>query len=189
MTKASSKTETDEQGRNLNPRRVHRLVEWIAVVVLVVALWWLLQNHPPRGPISTALLNRSLWILVLLVSLFHLLQFTQIISRWMVISSLPLRLSPTFLAAEGLAWFIAGLILFRGVWKGRNRARIIGKLLCLIYCLEKWGIMIWATPRAELVQRWPADLFITLAGLGLAYLALNGPASQLYFKENPVRIP
>jgi membrane protein YqaA with SNARE-associated domain len=68
MTKASSKTEPGEQGRNLNPRHVHRLVEWIAVVVLVVALWWLLQNHPPRGPISTALLDRSLWLLVLLVS-------------------------------------------------------------------------------------------------------------------------
>ena len=68
MTEASPKTDPGKDGRRPNPRRVHLLVEWIAVILLVGALWWLLQNHPPRGPISQALLSETIWILVLLVS-------------------------------------------------------------------------------------------------------------------------
>lgn len=68
MTQASSKTEPGKGGRKRNLRRVHLLVEWTTVIVLVVALWWLLQNYPPRGPISKALLNQTLWMLILLVS-------------------------------------------------------------------------------------------------------------------------
>ena len=68
MSRASSNTDPGEDGRNPNPRRVHRLVELVTVVVLVGVLLWLLHNHPPRGPISKALLNERLWMLVLLVS-------------------------------------------------------------------------------------------------------------------------
>lgn len=68
MSENLSKPDLGVEGTQPSPRRVHRLVELIAVIVLVGALWWLLQNHPPRGPISKALLNQWLWILVLLVS-------------------------------------------------------------------------------------------------------------------------
>lgn len=122
-------------------------------------------------------------VFVLFVSSYHLLQFILVVRSWRVISSLPLTLPPAFLMLEGLIWFITGLILFWGIWNGRNWGRPAGMIISLFYCLINWGVRIWSVPGAELSQRWIADLVFTLIGLGLATLALNHPASQKYFKE------
>ncbi len=68
MSETSPKSDPDKEETQPSLRRVHGLVEWLAVVALVGGLWWLLRYHPPRGPISTGLLNQRLWILVLLAS-------------------------------------------------------------------------------------------------------------------------
>ena len=140
------------------------------------------QEKPPAQIISgRPALIRVFGIFVLLVSLFNLLHFIQVLSRWFVLSTLPLTLPPAFLAAEGLFWFLAGIILFRGIWKGRSWARPAGMALSILFSLSHWAIRIWLAPGADLALRWPADLFFTLLGLGLASLALNLPASKLYF--------
>ena len=70
MTQNPSRPDASQHKTQPDVRRLHRLIELMAVVVLVGALLWLIYNYQPRGPIGRGLLNHRLWILVLLVSGF-----------------------------------------------------------------------------------------------------------------------
>jgi membrane protein YqaA with SNARE-associated domain len=48
--------------------RFHLLIEIVAIVVLVGALWWLVGNYQPHTFLGRGLVDLRLWLLVLLVS-------------------------------------------------------------------------------------------------------------------------
>jgi membrane protein YqaA with SNARE-associated domain len=68
MSETSSKPDAGEDKTRPGVRRVHQVIEVMAVVVLVGALLWLVQNYRPRTFLGRGLINYRLWILVLLVS-------------------------------------------------------------------------------------------------------------------------
>lgn len=68
MSQVSPEPGQDEERAKARVGRAYRLVELIAVLVLVGALLWLMRNYQPRGPIGRTLLNYRIWVLVLLVS-------------------------------------------------------------------------------------------------------------------------
>jgi membrane protein YqaA with SNARE-associated domain len=68
MSETLAKPDPGQDKTRSSARRVYRLVELLAVVVLVGAILWLAQNYQPRSLLGRGLLNHRLWILVLLVS-------------------------------------------------------------------------------------------------------------------------
>jgi membrane protein YqaA with SNARE-associated domain len=68
MSETSSNPDPDEDEAQARAGRLYLLVEGVAVVVLVGVLLWLAQNYRPRTFLGRGLLDTSLWILVLLVS-------------------------------------------------------------------------------------------------------------------------
>lgn len=68
MSETFSRPDPDEDKAEPGLRRVHLVVELLAVVVLVGALLWLTQNYQPRSFLGRGLLNYRLWLLVFLVS-------------------------------------------------------------------------------------------------------------------------
>ena len=68
MSETLSEPDASEDKTGTRVRRVHSMIELMAVVVLVGVLLWLMQNYRPRTFLGRGLINYRLWILVLLVS-------------------------------------------------------------------------------------------------------------------------
>jgi hypothetical protein len=128
-------------------------------------------------------------ILYFLVSLFHLLKFSQVILRWNILQKLPLAVSPFYLAGDGLVWFISGIVLTAGLWKGKSWASPAAMTISVIYGLVFWIDRIWIAQPEGLAQRWMVNLVFTILGLGSIYLTLNHHKNLLYFSKNPAKIP
>jgi hypothetical protein len=123
-----------------------------------------------------------LTISFLAISLYHFAQIILVIKNWSTISDFPLTISPAYLIADGLVWFSAGLTLCWGLWKGKKWARNAGMIISLLYSLAFWVDQIWISANPEFSLEWPADLAISLLGLGAIWLIINHPDSQGYFQ-------
>lgn len=60
--------EPDRDQPQSRSRRFYLLIEIVAIVVLVGALWWLVGNYQPHTFLGRGLVDLRLWIVVLLVS-------------------------------------------------------------------------------------------------------------------------
>ena len=127
--------------------------------------------------------------LFLLVGIFHFLKFIQVVRNIDLLWSLPLAVSPRYLAADGIVWGIIGLILTWGVWKGKNWSGSAAMILSILYNLAFWADRIWIAQPEGLAQRWLVNLFLTVIGLGSIYLILNHKTSRAFFGKNPAKIP
>ncbi len=128
-------------------------------------------------------------ILYIIISLFHLLKFIQVIIQWSILIKLPLSISPIYLAGDGLIWGSAGLILAGGLWAGKSWSSPAVMILSFLYSLVFWADRIWIAEPEGLAQRWPINLILTIIGLGMILLVLSRKSSRDYFRKNPAKIP
>ena len=128
-------------------------------------------------------------ILYFLISLFHLLKVSQVILQWNILQQLPLAVSPLYLAGDGLLWFISGMILAAGLWRGKSWSIPGAMIISVFYSMVFWIDRIWIAQPEGLAQRWPVNLFLTIIGLGSIYLILSHQKNQPYFTKNPAKIP
>jgi len=142
----------------------------------------------PSGETGRPRVITFLSILILLVSIFHLVKFSQAIIQWGVLATLPLTVSPLYLAGTGLIWGISGGFLSWSLWSGKPWTRRLGILISLAYTSIFWVDRIFLAEPGALQTRWPINLALTLAGLPAFYLILSFKKSQVYFNRNPVKI-
>ncbi len=128
-------------------------------------------------------------ILYILISLFHLLKFSQVIMQWNILQKLRLAVSPLYLAGDGLIWFVSGMVMAAGLWRGKNWSSPAAMIISVFYSIVFWIDRIWIAQPEGLAQRWPVNLFLTIIGLGSIYLILKQKSSQSFFRENPAKIP
>ena len=126
-------------------------------------------------------------IFVLLISLFHLLKLSQVITQWEILSSLPITVSPFYLAADGFVWGISGLILSWGLWTGQTWAGKAILVLALLFAGAFWIDLIWVSEPEQLQTRWLINLVFTSLGLLAVFLSLNLTTSRIFFNGNPVK--
>lgn len=153
-----------------------------------------LSNHTTAQNEEPVLVKkpRQLTILgwfFLLVSIFHFLKFIQTIRNIDLLRSLPLAVSPFYLAADGLGWGLTGLILAWGVSKGQSWSSPAAIVLSLLYSLFFWADRIWIAEPESLALRWPVNLVLTIIGLGAVLSILNRKSSRDFFRKNPAKIP
>jgi hypothetical protein len=128
-------------------------------------------------------------ILIFLISLFHLVKFSQAIIQWELLASLPLTVSPLYLIGDGLVWGLSAGFLSWSLWTGKSWARSWGIILSLAYTVVFWIDTIFLAEPGTTQSRWPINLVLTLAGLSLLFLILSLKQCQAYFNKNPVKIP
>ncbi len=130
----------------------------------------------------------GLSLVVLLISLFHLLKLSQVITQWEMLPALPITVSPFYLAADGFVWGISGLILSWSLWTGQAWAAKAGLVLSLLFAGAFWIDLIWISEAEQLQTRWLINLVFTVLGLPAVFLSLNLTNSRVFFSGNPAKI-
>ncbi len=126
-------------------------------------------------------------IFVLLISLFHLLKLSQVITQWETLTALPITVSPFYLAAGGFVWGVSGLILSWSLWTGQTWAAKVGLVLTLLFAAAFWIDLIWISEPEQLQTRWLINLVFTALGLPAVLLSLNLTNSRVFFSGIPAK--
>ena len=149
------------------------------------------QIIPPE--ITPHLLRRPRMVTViclmfLLIGVSHLFKFIQVLLNLRILQSLPLTVSPVYLAVDGLVWGVSGLILSWSLWTGRPWAGKAGLVLALLFAAAFWIDLIWVSEPEQLQTRWLINLVFTALGLSAVFLSLNLTNSRIFFSGNPAKI-
>jgi len=127
-------------------------------------------------------------LVVLLIGVSHLFKFIQVLLNLRILQSLPLTVSPVYLAVDGLVWGVSGLILSWSLWTGRPWAGKAGLILALLFAAAFWIDLIWVSEPEQLQTRWLINLVFTALGLSAVFLSLNLTNSRIFFSGNPAKI-
>jgi len=127
-------------------------------------------------------------ILFLLSGFFYLLKFSQAVARWGTLASLPITVSPAYLAIDGLLWGLAGLFLAWSLWTGKSWSRFAGIIISLVFTAVFWIDQIWISEPEILQTRWLFNLILTIIGLSGIVLILNIKSSRAFFEKTPAKI-
>ncbi|MGB2962718.1 MAG: hypothetical protein WBB69_01895 [Anaerolineales bacterium] len=130
----------------------------------------------------------GLCVLVILISLYHFFGFIQVLLNQQILETLPLNVSPLYLAGNGLVWGVVGLILVWGLWKGYYWAWKAGLVLPLCFAVLFWIDLIWLAEPDRLQSRWLINLELTILGLSSVFISLALPSSRIFFSRNPAKI-
>ena len=120
-------------------------------------------------------------ISILLITIYYFTRIVQVLRNWSTIADFPLSVPPVYLIIDGLIWTSTGLILCWGLWKGKKWAPYGGAILSFLYMIFFWIDQIWISENPGLTSEWPANLIISLLGLGAIWIVLNHPKSKDYF--------
>jgi hypothetical protein len=123
-----------------------------------------------------------------MVSIFHLFNFIQFLINLQILQTLPITVSPIYLAVIGLIWGVLGLFLTWSLWTGKPWSQRAGLFLSLAYMIFFWIDLIWLAEPEVLKTRWLINLILTALGLPAVILILNLKSSRDYFSGNPVKI-
>jgi hypothetical protein len=142
------------------------------------------KTHRPKRPRVVT----GLSIGVFLISLYHLYKFSQVLINQRILKTLPLKVSPLYLAADGLVWGAFGVILSWGLWTGRPWARKACLVISICYACFFWIDLIWLSAPDQLQYRWIINLALTIIGLGMVFISITLPSSRAFFHGNPAKI-
>jgi hypothetical protein len=138
-----------------------------------------MKNSKNRRPLSVTFLALG----VLSFAIIHLGRFALALAEWSFLASLPLTVSPIYLAATGLIWGIAGLVLYPGLWFGKRWAKKSVFFAVLVYGLYYWleQLVIMDSPLRKV--NWPFQITATVLILTYTNLVMRRPAARTYFGE------
>jgi len=125
---------------------------------------------------------------IFIVSLFHLYKFIQILINFQILQTLPITISPIYLAVIGLIWGVLGLFLTWSLWTGKPWSQRASLFLSLAYMIFFWIDLIWIAEPEVLQTRWLINLILTVLGIPAVILILNLKSSRDYFGGNPAKI-
>ena len=148
------------------------------------------QNEPSAEKSQRQSRPRNITVLsifVLLISLFHLLKLSQVITQWEMLTALPITVSPFYLAADGFSWGVSGLILSWSLWTGQTWAAKVGLILALLFAGVFWIDLIWISEPEQLQTRWLINLLFTVLGLLTVFLSLNLTNNRVFFSGNSAK--
>jgi len=127
-------------------------------------------------------------VIVFLFSFFHFFSTLQVFIYLQILQTLPVTISPYYLAVEGLIWGFLGLFLTWSLWTGKPWSQRAGLLLSLAYMIFFWIDLIWIAEPDILQTRWLINLILTALGIPAVILILNLKSSRDYFSGNPAKI-
>ena len=139
--------------------------------------------HPTKRPRMVTVIC----LMFLLISVSHLFKFIQVLLNLRILQSLPITVSPFYLAADGFVWGVSGLILSWSLWTGQTWAAKVGLILTLLFAGVFWIDLIWISEPEQLQTRWLINLLLTVLGLLTVFLSLNLTNSRVFFSGNSAK--
>jgi hypothetical protein len=130
----------------------------------------------PKRPFSITILA----ILIFGFGVFHLARFGDALANWAFLSNL-LTVSPAYLAASGLVWGLAGIVVAVLVWLGVMWSRWVVIVVGLLFSVHYWLDEIFIVERTGLAQNWPFAAAINLVLLILIVWTLFRPRAVSWF--------
>jgi hypothetical protein len=131
----------------------------------------------PRRPLSVTLLALG----VLSLTTLNAARLYTALAAWPWLAQYAPIPGPLYLALTGLAWTLAGLALYLGLWLGWERGRQAAFLLSLVYAAYYWldRLLLQTDPARP---NWLFAVLFTVLGLAYTYLALHRPKARRYFR-------
>jgi hypothetical protein len=131
------------------------------------------------------------WLLNLLIAamlFFSLLGWLRLygaISQWQWLLSLPLSVSPLYLAAGGAAWGLAGAAAGLGLWLRQRWAPVAARLASLFFAASYWldRLTFGATGSSQV--NLPFTLILTMLGLAFTWGIFAFPHTRLIYNGTP----
>ena len=136
-----------------------------------------MPDYLPSRPASVTYLAVG----VLLTAGFNLLRFWNAFREYEFLSGL-LPFSPLYLVLGGLFWGLTGLVLFFGLWLGKQWAPTLTRIAAIVYTLYFWLDRIFLTS-AGIGVNWLFVLIINIIILALVFLILNRNNARRYFGD------
>lgn len=118
---------------------------------------------------------------VLISAGFNLLRFWNAYRDYEFLSGL-LPFSPLYLVLGGLFWGLTGLVLFFGLWLGKQWAPNLTRIAAFVYTLYYWLDRIFLTS-AGIGVNWLFVLIVNIIILALVLWILNRNNARRYFGD------
>ena len=119
---------------------------------------------------------------VLSLTIHNALRFGAALAAWKTIQQYAPFPGAFFIALSGLAWAVAGGILFTGLWQGKSWARRASFVAIILYPLYDWGnrLFLQASP-----SRYNQSfvLIFQAVWICLSIFILLLPSSRKFFAE------
>jgi uncharacterized membrane protein (DUF2068 family) len=138
-----------------------------------------MTEHKNKRPLSVTLLSLS----VLSFAVIHLVRFGTTLAEWTFLASLPLTVSPIYLAATGLIWGVVGLVLYPGLWFGKRWAKNTVFFAALVYGLYYWLEQLFIMDSPLRNSNWPFQIILSIVLLALTAWMIRRPETRTYFGE------
>ena len=119
-------------------------------------------------------------LLVLSITGLYLLRFITALSLWSFLGDLP-RVSPLYLALDGLVWAVIGLLVFWGLWRGSAWTPRVTRVTALVFVLNLWIERTLLAGNGFYQSDWPFVLGLTV--VLLAFVFWTTVRSSAFFLE------
>ena len=128
-----------------------------------------------RRPLSVTILSLG----VLIIAIIHLVRFWQALAQWRFLELL-LPVSPLYIAASGLGWFLVLLPAAAGLWLGKAWAPPLARLASIGYSLYHWTDSL-ILRRGAGTGSWLFELGVTILVLTLIFAVLSRVKARHFF--------
>jgi hypothetical protein len=136
-------------------------------------------DEKPDRPKSVTMLA----VMVLILAGLNLDRLIQSLLQWNFLQAL-LPISPVFLAASGLVWGAAALVLFVGLWSGRSWAHGLARWGSLAFFLYHWLDRLLLENPVTWRFKTPFFIGLTVLTLGLVFWILSRPKVKSFFRRS-----
>jgi hypothetical protein len=117
---------------------------------------------------------------VLIFAGLNLVRFILALQQWGFLSGL-LPISPVYLAASGLIWFLVGLVLFWGLWRGERWAPVFTRWASFAYLVYYWGDRLFLSDQAAIHVNRPFAVGLSLIIVVVILWILSGRKAKRFF--------
>jgi hypothetical protein len=135
-------------------------------------------NQKPKRPFLVTVLA----VVVLSITIVQLMRFINSLVLWDFLTDL-LGAQPLYLALTGLIWFILGLVLFWGLWRGKPRAPLATRILGVIFLAYQWIERFIFASQGNQFENWQFMIGMTLLVILFIFWTLSRSDAKTFFGE------
>jgi hypothetical protein len=113
----------------------------------------------------------------------NILRLVEAVRQWQLLTSLPLEISPLYLALTGLFWGLLGFIILWGFWRGRPWGPFGLRILAVAFAIFFWFDRLFLVQIPSRTVNWPFLLGVTILILFFVFWSLAQKPVKQYFGE------
>ena len=111
------------------------------------------------------------------------LRAVEAVRRWEFLDSLSMSAAPVYFYLSGLAWGSLGLLIFAGLWQGREATPRMLRFTSIAFTVYYWAdrMLVASSPLRK--SGWIPTAIVMIALLAAIFWILSRPKTQGFFGE------